>query len=208
MTEQGIVAFMVVVGVVVLAPGADFALVLRNAIVGGRGRGRWTILGVAVASTLQGALAAFGVGSLIVRVQPVFLTVKWAGVAYLLWLGASALRDAWRGRYADVVATEGSPQGEAWLGFRQGVLCNLTNPKILVFYLALLPQFVAAQAPLWSWLAHAWLVPLAGTLWLLTVVELAHLARRTLVRRRVRRSIDAISGTVLIGLGVRVATEG
>jgi len=92
-------------------------------------------------------------------------------------------------------------------GFGQGFLCNATNPKILVFYLALLPQFVGSAAPWWVWLVHAWILPLLGTCWCLLVVVGVDRARKVLGRRHIRRGLDALTGTVLLGFCAKLATE-
>ena len=84
--------FLVFAVVLVLVPGPDFAVVTKNTLVGGRRRGRWTALGVATSNLVQGTAAAFGLGALIVKVQPVFQAIKWAGVAYLVLLGAPPCR--------------------------------------------------------------------------------------------------------------------
>ena len=204
MADHSFLAFLLIVGVVMLAPGADFTLVLRNTVVGGRGRGWWTALGIGVASAVQGALVAFGVGAVIVRIHPLFLAIKWVGIAYLLGLGAMSLRRALRGssHNADAEPADGRD------GFRQGLLCNAANPKMLVFYLGLLPQFVSPDSSPIVWLGHALVLPLLGTFWLFGVVALVGVARELLLRRRVRRAMDAVTGVALIGFGVRVAAEG
>jgi len=86
-------------------------------------------------------------------------------------------------------------------------LCNATNPKILVFYLALLPQFVGSAAPWWAWLVHAWTLPLLGTCWCLLIVVGVDRARNVLARRPIRRGLDALTGTVLLGFCAKLATE-
>lgn len=91
--------FLAFAVVLVLIPGPDFAVVTKNTLVGGRKRGRWTALGVCTSNLAQGAAAALGLSALIVRVQPVFQAIKWAGVAYLAYLGAQAIRSAVRGQY-------------------------------------------------------------------------------------------------------------
>jgi threonine/homoserine/homoserine lactone efflux protein len=91
--------FLAFAVVLVLVPGPDFAVVTKNTLAGGRRRGRWTALGVAMSNLVQGTAAAFGLGALIVRVQPVFQAIKWAGVAYLVLLGTQAIRSAIRGQY-------------------------------------------------------------------------------------------------------------
>lgn len=205
MPGHSLSAFLLVVVTVVLVPGPDFALTLRNTIVGGRRRGWWTAAGIGLASMAQGAAVALGLGVVIVQAQPVFQAIRWAGVAYLVWLGLVSLRSAARGEYA--LHDLGASAESSWVGFRQGVLCNVTNPKILVFFLALLPQFVGRDESVASWVAHAWLLPIAGTIWLALVVALVALVRVALLRRTARRVIDAVTGTVLVGFGVRLATD-
>jgi len=86
--------FLAFAMVLVLIPGPDFAVVTKNTLVGGRRRGRWTALGVSNSNLVQGTAAAFGVSGLILRVQPLFEAIKWAGVGYLAYLGAQAIRSA------------------------------------------------------------------------------------------------------------------
>lgn len=198
-------AFLLLVVTVALVPGLDFALIVRATLLGGRRRGWWTAAGIGLASALQGLAVALGLGAAIVRIHPLFLAIRWAGVAYLAWLGLAALRTALRGEYPEAALPPAA--GGAWTGLRQGVLCNLTNPKILVFFLALLPQFVGPQDSLLTWVGHAWLLPLVGTSWLCAVVAFVGVVRRVMLRRTVRRIADAVTGVVLLGFGARLATE-
>src|SRR5260370_11880007 len=146
--------FLAFAAVLVVIPGADFAVVTKNTLVGGRGRGRWTALGVASSNLVQGSAAAAGLSALIVRVQPLFEAIKWVGVAYLAYLGIQALRSARRGEYAPLDRPSGPAENVA--GWRPGVTSNITNPKVLVFYLAVLPQFLTPGAGLDWLLVLAW----------------------------------------------------
>ncbi|MFC7487228.1 LysE family translocator [Knoellia sp. CPCC 206453] len=197
-------AYLIVVLAVVATPGVDVLVTLRNTLAAGRRAGLGTVLGVGAGSAVQGVLASVGVGALIVRVQPLFQAIKWAGVAYLVWLGVSAVRSAVVGRYAEIDDTADSGMGR---GFRTGALTNLTNPKMLVFYLALLPQFVEPTASVAVWLGHAMMLPLIGCAWLALIVLGASRARETLLRRRARRVIDAVSGAFLVGFAAKLARE-
>jgi len=143
--------FLAFAVVLVLVPGPDFAVVTKNTLAGGRRRGRWTALGVATSNLVQGTAAAFGLGALIVKVQPVFQAIKWAGVAYLVLLGAQAIRSAIRGQYRPLDGDDASGARAGLVGWRQGFVSNVTNPKVLVFYLAVLPQFLSPRAGL-GWL--------------------------------------------------------
>jgi len=196
--------FLAFAVVLVLIPGPDFAVVTKNTLVGGRRRGRWTALGVSSSNLVQGTAAAFGLSALIVRIEPLFEAVKWAGVCYLAYLGAQAIRSAVRGRYpAPDEATETS---HGLAGWRQGFISNVTNPKVLVFYLAVLPQFLAPGAGVGWLLVLAWSHAVLSLGYLLVLVTGLHGARRLLMRRRVRRGLDATTGTVLLGFSAKLAT--
>jgi len=199
-------SFLLFAAVLVVVPGPDFAVVTRNALAGGRRRGLWAGVGVSSSNAVQGVVAAVGLGALIVAAQPVFTAIKWAGIAYLLWLGAQALRSAWRGRYA----TAGAPaqdRGAALAGWRQGFLSNVTNPKVLVFYLAVLPQFLPADPRLWQLALLALTHAVLGLAHLALLVAVVHRARRVLARRAVRRALDAATGVALVGFGAALGRE-
>ena len=196
--------FLAFAVVLVLIPGPDFAVVTKNTLVGGRRRGRWTALGVSSSNLVQGTAAAFGLSALIVRIEPLFEAVKWAGVCYLAYLGAQAIRSAVRGRYpAPDEATETS---HGLAGWRQGFISNVTNPKVLVFYLAVLPQFLTPGAGLGWLLVLAWSHAVLSLSYLLVLVTGLNGARRLLMRRQVRRGLDATTGAVLLGFSARLAT--
>ena len=201
-------SFLVFAVALVLVPGPDFAVTTRNTLAGGRARGAWTAVGIASSNAVQGLAAAAGLGALVVRSQPLFEALRWAGVAYLVYLGLQALRSAVAGRHP----AAGLGDADAWppqrlTGWRQGFLSNITNPKVLVFYLAVLPQFLGPGAGVpvlvLLGLTHAVL----SLLYLLLLVAGMHRARAVLGRRPVRRALDAATGTLLLGFGVRLATE-
>ena len=190
--------------VLVLIPGPDFAVVTKNTLIGGRRRGRWTALGVSSSNLVQGTAAAFGLSALIVRIQPLFEAVKWAGVGYLAYLGAQAIRSAIRGQYPPADEADDRTRGLA--GWRQGFISNITNPKVLVFYLAVLPQFLTPGAGLGWLLVLAWSHAVISLSYLFVLVTGLHGARRLLMRRKVRRGLDATTGAVLLGFSAKLAT--
>lgn len=201
-------AFLAVATVLVLIPGPDFAVVTKNTLTGGRRRGRYTATGVCTSNALQGVVAVSGLSALVVRAQPVFEAIKWAGVGYLAFLGVQALRSAARGEYSRYDdARTGTGAGAAFGGWRQGFLSNITNPKVLVFYLAVLPQFLRpGVAPGWL-LAFAWSHALLSLGYLLALTAGLHRVRQALTRRPVRRAMDATTGVILLGFSARLATE-
>jgi len=199
--------FLAFAVVLIVVPGPDFAVVTKNTLVGGHRRGRWTALGVSSSNLVQGTTAAFGLSALIVKVQPLFEAIKWAGVAYLVYLGAQAIRSARRGEYAPLDGEDPSGSARRVAGWRQGFISNITNPKVLVFCLAVLPQFLAPGAGLGWLLVLAWSHAVLSLAYLLVLITGLHSARRLLVRRRVRRTLDATTGAVLLGFGAKLATE-
>jgi threonine/homoserine/homoserine lactone efflux protein len=192
--------------VLVLVPGPDFAVVTKNTLASGRRRGWWSALGVCCSNTVQGAAAAAGLGALVLRVEPLFEAIRWAGIAYLVVLGVQSVRSAVRGEYPATPEPAAAP-GQAFHGWRQGFLSNITNPKVLVFYLAVLPQFLGRHAPLAALLLFAVSHAALSLAWLTFVVTALHRVRRLLSRRRVRRTLDALTGTALLGFGARLAVE-
>jgi threonine/homoserine/homoserine lactone efflux protein len=205
--------FLAFVIVLVLIPGPDFAVVTRNTLAGGRRRGRWAAAGVSLGAVVQGTAAALGLSELIAAAQPVFQAIRWAGVAYLAVLGILAVVSCVRGRYqvqdpAEPTGRQGpAVRPQRAIAWWQGFLSNLTNPKVLVFYLAVLPQFlVYGTGPGWS-LLLAWTVPALGFGYLIALVSGMHYARALLMRRRVRRALDATTGAALLGFAAALAAD-
>jgi len=201
---SGYASFLIFAIVLILVPGPDFAIVTRNTLVGGRHRGVWTAVGVASGAAVQGVIAAAGLGALIARAQPVFEAIKWAGIVYLAYLAIHAFRSAVAGQYPPL---DGSGDAAGARGWRQGFLSNVTNPKVLVFYLAVLPQFLGAHPALWALLALALTHATLSVLYLIALVHGLHSVRRLLSRRRVRRALDAVTGTALLGFGIKLAIQ-
>lgn len=201
MTWSTYASFLGFAVILVLMPGPDFAVVTKNALAGGRRRGLACALGVACSNATQGTLAAAGLGVVVVRIEPLFQAIKWAGVAYLGYLAIGALRSAIRGEYATVAS---AGRGTGWW---QGYLSNITNPKVLVFYLAVLPQFLGPHSPVLALLVYAISHAVLSLTYLTILVTFLHRARELLMRRRVRRTLDAATGTALLSFGARLALE-
>ena len=199
-------SFLLLAVVLVLIPGPDFVVVSRNVLAGGRGRGMGSAAGVASSNAVQGVVAAAGLGAVVVRVEPLFQAIKWAGIAYLAYLAFQALRSAYRGVYEDGLANRNG-NGGALKGWRQGFLSNITNPKVLVFYLAVLPQFVGTHDVLATLVLFALSHAALSLVYLMAVVMLLSRARRAFASRRVRRVFDVLTGGALIGFGTKLAAE-
>jgi threonine/homoserine/homoserine lactone efflux protein len=200
-------AFVGVAALVIVTPGPDTALTVRNALLGGRGAGVATAAGVAAGQAVWTAAASAGIAALLVASEPAFVAVKLAGAAYLVLLGLQTLAHAVRGRPSerDGHAAAGLRSGAA---FRQGLLNDLGNPKIAVFFTTLLPQFAPAHGPAFLTLLAFGLVFCAMTFaWLCVYSVAVARAGRALRRPRIRRALDAVMGAALVALGLRVAVE-
>jgi threonine/homoserine/homoserine lactone efflux protein len=207
MASAGYATFLVFAAVLILVPGPDFAVVVRNTLAGGRPRGVWSAVGVACSNVVQGTAAAAGLGALVLRVEPLFQAIRWTGIAYLAFLAVQSLRSAVRGDYAPLDAGGRPSRAAAWTGWRQGFLSNITNPKVLVFYLAVLPQSLSPGAGLGLLMGYALSHAVLGVGYSVALVLLLDRVRRLLARRAVRRSLDAVTGVVLLGFGARLALE-
>jgi threonine/homoserine/homoserine lactone efflux protein len=186
--------FLLVALLVIVTPGQDTALTIRNTLLGGRRSGLLTAVGVATAQAVWAVAAAGGLAALLVASEPAFVALRVLGGAYLVWLGVRSLWSAWRGR------AHGDARGSRRAPFRQGVLSNLGNPKMAVFFTSLLPQFAHSFASL---LAHGLLFCALTLAWLSVVARLGSALRRP----RLRRAVDALTGAVLVALGLRLAGE-
>src|SRR6476659_931567 len=175
-------AFVGVAALVIVTPGPDTALTVRNALIGGRRAGVATAAGVALGLAVWTAAASAGLAALLVASEPAFIAVKLAGAAYLVLLGAQTLLHALRD--------------------------DLGNPKIAVFFTTLLPQFAPAHGPAFATLLAFGLVFCAMTFAWLCAYSVAVARAGDLLRRpRLRRAIDAVMGAALVAVGVRVAVE-
>jgi threonine/homoserine/homoserine lactone efflux protein len=203
-------AFFAVSVVVIVTPGQDTALTIRNSLAGGRRGGLFTALGVATGQATWALATSAGVAALLVASEPAFLALKVVGAAYLVYLGAQALWSAVRpGREsAPAAAPVGAPRLAPVVAYRQGVISNLGNPKMAVFFPSLLPQFAGSGEPAFLSLLGLGLVFCLMTLaWLSAYAVAVAKAGDVLRRTRIRRTIDAVTGAVLVALGIRVATQ-
>ncbi|WP_370419415.1 LysE family translocator [Streptomyces sp. QH1-20] len=201
-------SFALVVGLLTLTPGLDTALVLRTAALGRRRRAWGVVLGIQTGIFVWGALTSLGVTALLTASQVAYEILRWAGAVYLLWMGARMLIDAWRGMRAEG-ADEAPVLKEAetlYEGWRQGALTNLLNPKVGVFYVAVLPQFIPAGAPHFTTgLLLTCVHILLGLLWSMALIAFAQALRGWLQRPAARRALDRVTGTVIAGFGLKLA---
>ena len=204
-------AFIGVSIVIITTPGPDTAITIRNTLFGGRSGGIFTALGVSCGLTIWAFATSAGIVALLVASKPLFLAVKYAGAAYLVYLGLQALREAiWPTEHADGAALTSKPVRRLSppAAFRQGLISDLGNPKIAVFFASLLPQFVPAGAATFSGLLLLGVTfALMTFIWLTLYAAVVAKAGDFLRRPAIRRTIEGVTGTLLIGLGIRIAAE-
>ena len=202
---EALAAYLVAAVLLTVTPGLDTALVLRTAAVEGPRRAALAALGIIAGCLVWGAGVALGLGALLAASHLAFTVLKWAGAAYLVWLGVNLIAKPRSG--FDVAAGTAAAGGDlTWL--RRGLLTNLLNPKIGVFYISFLPQFLPAGVP-----AAPFIFLLAAIHGAISVVWFAGLIGATrpiagaLKHAGVVRWLDRITGGVFLGFGVRLALD-
>jgi len=195
--------FVGVAALLTITPGADMAMVSRSVLMGGRREAFATTLGILAGCLVWAIVSALGVAAVLAASQTAYDALRLAGAAYLVWLGVQSLWAAWRGLEVELPSNS-APRSH----FRQGFLTNLFNPKIAIFYSTFLPQFIGPGDPalLLSILLAAVHIGF-GLVWLTTYAWLLDRAVTTFKSSRLRRSLDALTGTVLVALGLRLAAE-
>lgn len=204
--DTSLLAFAGISILVIVTPGPDTAVTIRNTLLGGRAGGLATAAGVAVGQAIWALATSAGIVALLVASEPLFLAVKYAGAAYLVWLGLQSLRAAlWPRAGKPAMVTGGSGLAPR-LAFGQGLLSDLGNPKMAAFFTSLLPQFAAADdfaglaalGLLFSLMTLAWLAAYA-----LAIARIGSWLGRPVLRR----ALEAVTGAALIALGVKLATS-
>lgn len=203
-----LLAFLAVAALVIVTPGQDTALTIRNTLAGGRPSGIATALGVSAGQAAWTLAASAGIAALLVASEPAFLALKLAGAAYLVYLGAQALLAALGVRRTPgPAARPGARALEPAAAFRQGMVSNLGNPKMAVFFTSLLPQFAPGGASFAVMLALGLVFCTLTLVWLAAYAAAVARAGDVLRQPAVRRALDALTGTVLVALGFRLATS-
>jgi len=202
-----VLPFLAVAVVVLVTPGIDTALVTRNALPYGHRAAVATAVGVNVGIAFWTVAASIGLAAVVAASAEAFTAIKLAGALYLVYLGLQAIRAS---RRSGRVRPEAAPRAPLTrrVAFCQGLVSNLLNPKIAVFFTSLLPQFVGSGGVLAARLALLGaLFNLIGVVWLLSYAVAAARRRAVLSRPRAKRVLDRVSGMVLVGLGARLALE-
>jgi threonine/homoserine/homoserine lactone efflux protein len=197
-----LLAFTAAAALLTVTPGLDTALVLRTAAVEGARRALLAGLGICLGCLAWGAVVAFGLGLLLQASLVAYTALKWAGAAYLLWLGLQLLLSPRSELGAAAPRREAS--GLAWL--RRGFLTNMLNPKVGVFYVSFLPQFIPAGSDVAGWtLLLAAIHASLGLLWFVALVAATRPLAAALRRPRLIRWLDRATGAVFLAFAARLA---
>jgi threonine/homoserine/homoserine lactone efflux protein len=206
--------FMLATLVLNATPGVDLLLTVTRTLQGGARAGTAAALGINAGCGVHTLAAAFGLAALLAVSGTAFAVIKWAGAAYLLWLAIGMWRAAWRGSRGSAGNAEapaaGTPARSAWQDFRTGFVTNVLNPKVALFFLAFLPQFIAADAPhkTLAFVGLGLLFMAQSTVFLLLVVALTARLKGLGRSPRLARALQALGGTLFATLAWRVAVSG
>lgn len=211
---SAVLAFSLAAALLTLTPGLDTALVLRTAAVEGPGQAMLAGAGVSTGVLAWGLMAALGLGAVLAVSETAYLLLRIAGAVYLLWLGFGMLRAALSPERARHLAAMASAKGAGGTGgggrgwYWRGLLTNLLNPKVGVFYVSFLPQFAAEGVPVVAFsVGLAAIHATMGIAWFALLTLATRPITGLLKRPAVTRSLDGLTGAVLIGFGLRLALE-
>ena len=209
MFDHSVAAFALIAMALTIAPGPDTFLVIANTSAGGFRRGFATVLGIVSGGAFYVLLVACGLIRVLVYSPTLFYAVKLAGAGYLVYLGWSALRGVFRQAPALAADAPSPPPAKSIrASYLQGLLTNALNPKIAVFYLAFLPQFLNPGDPVV--LKSALLIGIhyfEGLVWLSLLAFSVGRLSRFLARPRVKKTMDAVLGTTMMGFGLKLAVD-
>jgi len=205
---SALLSFAVVAALLTITPGLDTALVLRSALIQGKRLAIATSLGIISGAFVWGVAAAVGLAALLRASEMAFQILKWIGAGYMIFLG---LRMLWTRviRPSSEASDEvGSLPRHWWGAWSKGLLTNLLNPKVGAFYVAVLPQFIPPGSnDLLMGVLLAGVHGIETAFWFSLIIFGAHGVRRWLERPTVRRSIDGVTGTALVGFGIALAVS-
>ena len=212
MFDSSMLSFTAIALLLTITPGADTMLVMRSVVARGQRAGLLTTIGICCGLFVHASLSAVGLSVILVRSAAAFELVKLVGAAYLIFLGIQSL---WRVMHHQSRGADDAPlergHGTARTKrrpFLEGLLTNVLNPKVAVFYLAFLPQFIRPGDPvLLKSVFLASIHFLLGLLWLSLVTLVLGRLRAVLTRPHIQQRLEAITGVILIAFGVRLALE-
>ena len=206
-SDPRLFAFIGVAALLTILPGADMALVTRNVLALGRRQTMLTILGIGAGCLIHATASALGISAILATSATAYNIVKTVGAGYLVWIGIQSIRAA-RHPSPSPVAPRPSSRTGSLGAFLQGFLTNVLNPKVAIFYLTFLPQFIAPGEPV---LARSLLLASVhiamGIVWLTAYAWFIDRLGTVLTRPAVKAWLERVTGGLLIALGARLAWE-
>jgi threonine/homoserine/homoserine lactone efflux protein len=199
-----IVSFALFAVVLTITPGLDTMLVLRTGVATGRRAAYAAGLGICTGCLIWATASALGITAILTASEVAYTVLRWAGAAYLCYLGARILWQTGKSVVDSPISTDAPRSAPA--AFRLGLTTNLANPKVGVFYLSVLPQFLPPSVN-----PFAWSMLLAGAdagegmLWFALLITAINQTRRVLTRPRVKQWLERATGAVFVVLGIRLA---
>ena len=207
--EQALLSFTLAAGLLTITPGLDPALVLRTSAVEGGKQAMLAGIGICFGCLLWGVAASFGLSALLAVSGFAYNVLRIVGAIYLGYLGIKLLIRAFASTSSNSGAEPeeyASRDGSLW--FKRGLLTNLLNPKVGVFYLSFLPQFIPTGVPVWSFsVLLAFIHATEGLLWFLLLTNATELLSDWLRQRRVVMALDSAMGAIFIGFGLKIAFD-
>ncbi|MVU82314.1 LysE family transporter [Nocardia sp. ET3-3] len=201
-------SFAAVAGLLTLVPGLDTALVLRAAVSRGRRHAFASAIGIGCGTLIWGVAAAAGVSVLLTASALAYTVLKTVGAIYLVWMGITMIRDGLRRPVANLEAAVDDSPRSVFGAWARGMGTNLLNPKVGVFYAAMLPQFLPDGVPhLLMGSVLAVVHNVEGMVWFTVIISVAGVAKSWLNQPSVRRVMDSVTGVVLLGFGLRLASS-
>lgn len=211
MDMTALTTYLVAITLLTITPGVDTMLVIRNTARGGWRDGALSSLGICSGLFVHALISAVGISVLLLQAAWAFSVLKLAGAGYLVWLGCSSWRKVLRRESFEIINGGGSVKQrplQVQRSLREGFLCNVLNPKAAVFYMAFLPQFInPARSALGQALLLAGMHFIIAMLWQCLLALMVRQLKTWLQRPRVNRLFDGVTGSVMIALGLRVATD-
>jgi len=198
-----LIAFIPAAILLTITPGLDTALVLRTAAAEGPRKAALAGLGIAVGCLIWAALVAVGLGALLAASMLAYTVLRWLGAAYLVWMGVGMLRHPRR-----AFAVESAEAGTGGAAFARGALTNLLNPKVGVFYVSFLPQFVPHGVPVAPFILLLGAIHVGlGLIWLACLIAATRPIARLLRRSAVVQTLDRVTGGLFVAFGVGLAVD-
>jgi threonine/homoserine/homoserine lactone efflux protein len=210
MFDQSVLAFSIAALILTLTPGNDTVLVMRNTMAAERPAGFATMFGICCGTVVHGLFASLGISVILMKSATLFQIVKFVGAGYLIFLGIQSFYAAWKIKRENKIDSPVAPLSKKAAPhkyFIQGLMTNVLNPKVALFYLSFIPQFIHAGDPAFKPLFLACIHIVMGIIQLSTVILMITRLRKYLVSPKIKSIMEAICGTMLTGFGIKLALQ-